>query len=77
MAVAAIVAGLAFAASWIISLYFVRTRKEEDELAEVELPGHLHEVMAGIPTTLVVFFSFILVSLVIYLLYVWLRGITY
>lgn len=75
--VLAIITGLAVGIWWIISLYFMHTRKSEDDLPEVELPGDLHEVVAGIPAALVVFYAFILVSLVGYVVYIWLGGITY
>jgi hypothetical protein len=77
LAVAAMVVGTAVAAWFALGLYGVRNRKEETELAEAELPGHSHEVMSGIPPVLVAFFIVMGASLLFYILFVWLGGITY
>lgn len=75
--IAAMVGGFAIGIWWIISLYGVHSRKSEKELPEVELPGHIHEVMSGIPVAVAIFYAFILVSLIVYVLYIWLGGLTY
>ena len=77
LAVAAMAAGLLLAGWWVIGLYAVHSRKQEKELPEVDLPGHLHEVIAGVPPVLIVFFTFIGISLIGYVLYIWLGGISY
>ena len=77
LAIAAIAAGLLLAGWWVIGLYSVHSRKEEKEMREVDLPGHLHEVTSGVPLVLIVFFTFIGISLVGYVLYIWLGGISY
>lgn len=77
VAAAAIVVGLAIAAWWIIGLYWMHTRRSEKELPEVELPANLHEVFTGVPPVLIIFFIFIGLSLVLYVLYIWLGGINY
>lgn len=73
----AIITGLVLGAWWIIAVYGVHGRKEESELPELNLPGHLHEVLSGIPPALVIFFAFVGISMIIYLLLVWLTGVTY
>jgi hypothetical protein len=55
----------------------VHSRKVEEELPEIELPAHLHEVFTGVPAALIIFYAFIAASLVVYVLYIWLGGITY
>jgi hypothetical protein len=77
MAIAAIVLGLSIAGWWIMSLNWIRSREDEEELPEVSLPAHLHEVISGIPPALKVFYVFIAASLVFYLLFAWLGGVTY
>ncbi len=77
IAVVAIVTGIAIALWWIIGLYFMHTRREEDELAEIDLPGDLHEVIPGVPAVMTTFYIFIALSLVLYVIYIWLGGITY
>lgn len=74
---AAMVSGLAAAAWYVIGLYWVHTRRQEKELPEVELPANLHEVFTGVPPVLVIFFIFIGVSLIAYVLYIWLGGLNY
>lgn len=77
LAVAAILGGLALGAWWIIGLYWVHSRKQEEELPEVELPERLREIFTGIPAVLVIFYIFIGVSMLGYVVYVWLGGIRY
>jgi hypothetical protein len=77
LAIAAIVSGIVIATWWIIGLYGVHTRKQEDELPEIELPAHLHEVISGIPPVLIIFYLFIGLSLVLYVIYIWVWRISY
>lgn len=77
IAISAIIAGLAIGAWWVIGLYFVHSRKEEKELPEIELPAKLHEVFTGIPSVLILFYAFIALSLILYVLYIWLGGLVY
>ena len=74
---AAVIAGISFAIWWIIGLYWVYSRREERELPEIELPANLHEVFTGIPPVLIAFIIFIFASLILYVAYIWLGGITY
>lgn len=77
LAIAAIITGVAIGGWWIIGLYGVHTRKEEKELQEIELPANLHEVFTGIPPVIVIFIAFIFGSGLLYVLYIWLGGISY
>jgi hypothetical protein len=77
IAVIAMITGLSIAAWWLIGLYWIHSRKHEQELPEIELPANLHEVFTGVPPVLIVFYAFIALSLVSYVLYIWLGGITY
>jgi hypothetical protein len=70
-------AGLALAGWWAVSLHGVRSRKQEKELPDVELPGHLHEVVSGVSPALVIFYVFMFVFVVGYVLFIWLGGIGY
>lgn len=73
----AIVTGFAFLIWWIIGLYAVHDRKAEHELPEMELPGHIHEVFAGVPPVLVIFYIFIGVWMIGYFFYIWLSGVIF
>lgn len=77
IAVIAILTGLAVGIWWVIGLYFVHTRAQEDELPEVELPGMLHEVISGLPAAAVIFYIFTAITMIVYVLYIWLGGVTY
>jgi hypothetical protein len=77
IAVVAMVAGLAVGAWWVISLYWLHSRKDEKELPEIELPGHIHEVFGSVPPAIVIFIVFIGISLISYVLYIWLAGVRY
>lgn len=77
IAVTAILSGIAIGVWWIIGLYALHSRKEERELPEIELPASLHEVFTGIPPVLILFYAFIGLSLVLYVLYIWIGRLTY
>jgi phage shock protein PspC (stress-responsive transcriptional regulator) len=77
MAAVSIVAGLAIGAWVVMALDWVHDREEERELPEKELPGHLHEVLAGVPPALTIFFAFIAIGIVAYIIYIAVGGITY
>lgn len=77
MAVVAAIAGAALAVWWVVGLYWYRSRAEEKEMPEIELPGNLHEVFVGVPAVVIVFLVFTAISLVAYVLYIWLGGISY
>lgn len=77
LAMVAIAAGVAVMGWWIIGLYAIHSRKEEREMPEVQLPANLHEVFTGIPPVIVVFIAFIFGSSFLYVLYIWLGGISY
>lgn len=70
-------ASLIFAIWWLISLYRIHTREAESKLPRIDLPADLKEIETGIPLSLVLFFAFIGVSMVSYILYAWLGGVTY
>jgi hypothetical protein len=77
IAVLAMIAGLAFAAWWTVGLLTARTRKQEAELPEMDAPDGLKEKITGVPPVLVVFLAFVGVTMVVYVLWVWLTGVTY
>jgi hypothetical protein len=77
IAVVAIVTGVALAAWWVVSLYSVRSRQEEADLQEIDLPGHIHETLSGVPSALIAFYVMIGVVMILYVLYILFGGITY
>jgi hypothetical protein len=77
IAIAAIIVGLSVAGWWIIAMYWLHGREIESKLNRVELPDGLQEAFTGIPAALRVFYAFIVLSLIGYVLYVWLGGVTY
>lgn len=77
IAVLAMITGLAIGAWFIIALYAVHSRRQEEELPEVSLPGHLHEVISGAPAALVIFYTFTVVVMILYVIYIWLGGLSY
>lgn len=77
IAVVAILTGIALGAWWVMGLYAVHRRTEEKELPEVELPGHIHEVISGIPPVLIAFYVFTALSLIVYVIYIWVARISY
>jgi hypothetical protein len=77
IAITATVAGLLTGGWWVVSLYWLHSRKEEKELPEVELPGQVHEAFSRVPPAMIIFLVFIGVSLVAYVLYIWLAGVRY
>lgn len=77
MAAVAIVFGLGLTAWWIVGLYWIHSRKEEKELPEVELPAHIHEVFTGVPPVLIIFYIITAVSLIGYVFYIWIGGLSY
>ncbi len=73
----AISAGLLLTAWWIAALYAAHDRKEEKEMPEIELPGHLHEKHTGVPAALVAYFIFSAVAMAAYVIAVWVGGVSY
>jgi hypothetical protein len=77
LAIAAVTVGILLGSWWIIGLYWVRNRSGEDDLTEESLPGDYHEESTGVPPVLTIFYIFIGVSLIVYVIYTALRGISY
>lgn len=77
MAIAAIAAGLALAAWWIAGLYWMQSRQDEEKLRQIKFPAELREAASGIPAALVIFYVFMGLTLIGYVLYAWLGGVTY
>ena len=77
IAVLAIVAGLAFGAWLIIGLYWMHSREAEKKLPELTAPADLREIATGPPPALTIFYVLTLLSLVGYVLYIWLGGRAY
>lgn len=77
IAVIAIVVGLMLAAWFVVALYGVYSREREPEMPTIDLPAQLREVLTGLPPAMIIFGVFIAVSLVGYVLYIRLGGITY
>ena len=71
------IAALALIGWWVIGLYWVRHRGQENEPPEADLPGHQHETFAAVPAVLVIFYAFMFLSCVGYVVFVWLGGIRY
>jgi hypothetical protein len=77
LAITAMVSGLLIAAWYIVGLYWVFDRKVEEELPEVELPGHIHEVFTGTPPVLILFYVFMVIAMALYVTYIWAGGISF
>jgi len=77
MAVLAIVSGLVLSIWWVVATYWMHSREQEAKLRQIRLPAELSEVISGTPPALVIFYIFIAVSLVGYIIFVWLGGVTY
>lgn len=77
IALIAIVGGILFAGYWLMGLYAIHSRKVEQELPEVELPSHLHEVFTGLPWFIVLFIVGIGICMVAYVISVWAYGVSY
>ena len=77
IAIVAIIAGILLAVWWLVGLYAVQSRKQEHELPEVDLPADLHETISGVPTFLWIFILLTGVTLVAYVLSVWITGVSY
>ncbi|HEX2951428.1 MAG TPA: hypothetical protein VHV83_17935 [Armatimonadota bacterium] len=77
IALLAISTGLVVTAWWVIALYGVHSRKDEKELPEIDLPAHLHEILSGIPPALMAFYIFTGITLVAYVISVWVAGVSY
>lgn len=73
----AIIGGILLGAWWVTALYFVHSRKQEEELPEFNLLAHLHEVEAAVPVAVIILCTFIGVSMVAYVISVWLVGVSY
>lgn len=77
MALAAIIAGIAMTAWWVIGLYWIHSREVEEELPKVGFVQGIQEVLTGAPLALMIFFAFMFLSMVGYVLYIWQGGISY
>ena len=77
IAIASIIGALLLGAWWIIGFYGVRNRANETELSESDMPGSAHETSTGIPPVLVIFYIFMGLSMLLYVLYIWLGGVSY
>lgn len=73
----AIVAGILIAIWWVIALYWMHSRRAEAKLPELEIPVSIREAITGVPMALIVFFAFTIVTMISYVLTVWLGGVTY
>lgn len=77
IAVLGVVIGLVFAGWWAVGLFAIHSRKQESELPEMQAPDGLTEKFTGVPPVLVIFLIFTGISMVAYVLSVWLTGVTY
>lgn len=73
----AMIVGVAFAAWWAVGLLRMRSREEEEAGPEIDGPDGLREKISGVPPVLIIFIVFVAVSMVGYMLAVWLLGVTY
>lgn len=73
----AMIAGTVFAIWWTIGLFAIHSREKEAELPEVEAPDGIKEKFTGVPPVLTIFFIFMGITLVAYILSVWLTRVTY
>jgi hypothetical protein len=77
IAIIAIIGGLAITGWWVFAQFNAHSRKKEEGLPEIKLPADLREVITGVPLALTVFYIFVFVTMIIYVLYIWLGGVTY
>jgi len=77
MAIATLIMGAIVGAWYVIGLYAVDRRADATIVPEDELPGHEHEKEHRVPPVLTIFYGFIVLSMIAYVLYVWLGGIRY
>ena len=77
MAMAAILLGLALTAWWIVGLISVRSRDKDDDLPKETFGSDIQEVITGIPAVLKIFFTFMVLTMIGYVLYIWLGGVSY
>ena len=76
IAALAIVAGLGVVAWWLIGMYGMRDRGSRREIDDGEPLTHAHED-ARVPPVMIFFIAFIAVSMIAYMLYIWLGGVRY
>jgi hypothetical protein len=69
--------GLALAIWWIVGLYSVRPRKLGEEPRESDLPAHKHEFENAVPPVLTIFYLFVVITMVVYVIYIAVGGATY
>lgn len=69
--------GLVFSGWWAVGLFSIRTREQERERPEIEAPARLREKLNGVPPVLVIFIAFTAVTMISYIIAVWLTGVTY
>lgn len=77
IAVLAMVVGLALTGWWAMGLLSVHSREQEEQLPSLQAPAGIEEKLTGIPPVLTTFFVLIGVSLLGYILAIWLTGATY
>lgn len=73
----AMITGIVFAGWWAIGLFAIHSREKELELPEIDAPDGIKEKFTGIPPVLVIFLTFVGITLVAYIAAVWLTGVTY
>ncbi|MHB1458660.1 MAG: hypothetical protein ACYC0V_17265 [Armatimonadota bacterium] len=72
-----IFAGLAISTWCIIGLYGMRNRNSEDDKPKEDFQPDAHESGTGVPTVLKLFYAFIALSMILYVLYIRIEGISY
>lgn len=77
LAILSFLIGAAFAGWWAIGYLAVRSRESETHLPEIDVPGDIKENFTGIPPVLTVFLIFSGITMVAYVLAVWLTGVSY
>lgn len=77
IAVVAIFAGLIISIWWVIGLYGMRNRNSEDDQPKEDFQPEAHESGTSVPTVLKLFYAFIALSMILYVLYIRIGGISY
>lgn len=77
IAIIAISIGLVISIWFVIGLYGMRARNDEDNQPVEGLHNGKHESGTGVPVALKIFYIFIALSLVLYVLYIKIGGISY
>ena len=73
----AILLGVLLTVWWVVGLYRMNSRQAEDHLPQLDSPAGIGEVESRIPAFVTTLIIFVGISMVAYVLAVWLTGVSY